>query len=125
MSCHTDRCPTGVATQDPSRQRALVPADKAERVQRFHDNTLAALRELIAAAGLDHPGQLGPEHIIRRVSATEVRSLSVLLRFMQPGELLAGETPAHPVFEAFWADARSDSFRAPERVMAMRGTKIR
>jgi glutamate synthase domain-containing protein 2 len=125
MSCHTDRCPTGVATQDPSRQRALVPADKAARVHAFHDNTLAALRELIAAAGLDHPGQLGPEHIIRRISSTEVRSLSVLLRFMQPGELLSAGLPDHPVFEAFWADARSDSFCAPARVMAMRGTKIR
>jgi len=125
MSCHTDRCPTGVATQDPSRQRALVPADKAARVHAFHDNTLVALRELIAAAGLDHPGQIGPEHVIRRVSSTEVRSLSVLLRFMQPGELLHGGLPGHPVFEAFWADARSDSFCAPARVMAMRGTKIR
>ena len=26
--CHTDRCPTGVATQDPTRQRALVVPDK-------------------------------------------------------------------------------------------------
>ena len=125
MSCHTDRCPTGVATQDPARQRGLVPADKAARVHAFHENTLVALRELIAAAGLDHPGQLGPEHIIRRVSPTEVRSLSVLLRFMQPGELLAGVLPGHPVFEAFWQDARSDSFCAPARVMAMRETKIR
>ncbi len=125
MSCHTDRCPTGVATQDPTRQRALVVPDKAARVHAFHENTLKALRELIAAAGLEHPGQLGPEHIIRRVSPTEVRSLSVLLRFMQPGELLSGELPPHPVFEAFWADSRSDSFCAPARVMAMRGTKIR
>jgi len=125
MSCHTDRCPTGVATQDPSRQRALVPEDKATRVHRYHENTLVALRELIAAAGLEHPGQLGPEHIIRRLSPTEVRSLSVLLRFMQPGELLAGEVPDHPVFTAFWADARSDSFAPPARLAAMRGSKIR
>jgi hypothetical protein len=125
LSCHTDRCPTGVATQNQRRQQALVPADKATRVFQFHENTLMALRELIAAAGLEHPGQLGPEHIIRRVSSTEVRSLSVLLRFMEPGALLSDEVPNHPVFEAFWAEARSDSFAAPARVMAMRGTKIR
>src|SRR6516162_844142 len=28
QSCHTDRCPTGVATQDKVRQRALVVSDK-------------------------------------------------------------------------------------------------
>ena len=124
LSCHTDRCPTGVATQDPGRQRALVPQDKATRVFHFHENTLQALGELIAAAGLEHPGQLGPEHIIRRVSATEVRSWAALLRFVQPGELLDGAIAEHPVFQAFWADARADSFRAPDRVMAMRSRKI-
>ncbi len=39
-SCHTDKCPTGVATQDPVRQRALVVPDKAQRVANFHANTL-------------------------------------------------------------------------------------
>ena len=125
MSCHTDRCPTGVATQDPGRQRALVPEDKAARVFHFHENTLQALGELIAAAGLDHPGQLGPEHIIKRVSATEVRSWAALLPFVKPGELLDGGIPDHAVFQTFWADARPDSFCAPERVMAMRSSKSR
>src|SRR5690606_1726992 len=82
QTCHTDRCPTGVATQDPSRWRALDVPDKAERVKNFHDNTLRALREMIAAAGLVHPGQLGPEHIIRRVSGKEIRSLGSLYAFL-------------------------------------------
>ena len=125
MSCHTDRCPTGVATQNQARQRALVPEDKATRVLRFHENTLMALRELIAAAGLDHPNQLGPEHIIRRISSTKVSSLSMLMPFLEPGQLLDGKLPDHPVFQAFWAEARSDSFSAPARAMAMRSTKIR
>ena len=55
QTCHTDRCPTGVATQDPTRQRALVVPDKADAVYNFHHATLHALAELIAAAGLDHP----------------------------------------------------------------------
>jgi glutamate synthase domain-containing protein 2 len=40
QSCHTNKCPTGVATQDPLRQRALVVPDKAQRVLNFHRNTL-------------------------------------------------------------------------------------
>jgi glutamate synthase domain-containing protein 2 len=125
LSCHTDRCPTGVTTQNQARQAALVPADKATRVQQFHANTLMALRDLIAAAGLQHPDELGPEHIIRRVSSTEVRPLSRLLNYLQPGSLLAESVPAHSVFEAFWADARSDSFMAPAQVRAMRSSKMR
>ena len=54
-SCHTNRCPTGVATQDQLRQRALVVADKAPRVANFHKNTLRALAELLGSAGLSHP----------------------------------------------------------------------
>jgi len=109
MSCHTGRCPTGVATQDRVRQRALVVPDKAERVANFHRNTLRALAELIAAAGLTHPSQLRPHHIVRRVNEREILPLSVLHPPMQPGELLDGEADS-PVFKAFWSRARADCF---------------
>ncbi len=122
-ACHTDHCPTGVATQDASRWRALDVADKAQRVANFQQNTLHALAELIAAAGLEHPGQLGPEHIIRRVSADEVRSLASLYAFLQPGELLE-RVPQHAVFQRFWAEARADSFEPPANVAMLRGSKV-
>lgn len=123
QTCHTGRCPTGVATQDPRRQKALVVEDKAARVRGFHDNTLNALKELLQAAGLEHPQELGPEHIIRRVSQTQVRSLASLYPWIKPGELLAG-TPDHAVFALFWESAHSDSFAPPARVGAMRATKL-
>ena len=123
MSCHTDRCPTGVATQDPSRWKKLDVPDKASRVAEFHGNTLHALRDLLCAAGLEHPDQLGPEHILRRVSPTEVRSLASLYRFLRPGELLGGRIPEHAVFQDFWQAARSDAFIPPENVMRLRSGK--
>ncbi|KQZ57624.1 MULTISPECIES: FMN-binding glutamate synthase family protein [unclassified Lysobacter] len=122
QSCHTDRCPSGVATQDPNRWRHLDVPDKATRVFHFHDNTLKALRDLLCAAGLSHPQQLGPEHILRRVSATEVRSLGALYNFLAPGDLL-GRIPDHAVFQSYWADARSDSFAPPDKVASLRGSK--
>ena len=122
LSCHTDRCPTGIATQDPARWKRLDVPDKAARVAEFHENTLHALRELLCAAGLEHPDQLGPEHILRRVSPVEVRSLGALYRFLRPGELLAG-IPEHAVFQDFWHVARSDSFMPPEHVMRLRSGK--
>jgi glutamate synthase domain-containing protein 2 len=123
LSCHTDRCPTGIATQDPSRWRKLDVADKSVRVAEFHDNTLHALRDLLCAAGLEHPEQLGPEHILRRVSPTEVRSLGALYRFLAPGELLGQRVPNHAVFRDFWQDARSDAFLPPASVLRLRGGK--
>ncbi len=122
QSCHTDRCPSGVATQDPSRWKALDVPDKATRVQGFHANTLKALRDLLCAAGLDHPSQLGPEHILQRVSPYEVRSLAALYRFLQPGDLV-GRIPDHAVFQAFWAQSSSESFAAPAKVRALRDSR--
>ena len=90
----------------------------------FHENSLKALKELIAAAGLRHPSELGPEHVIRRVSSTEVRSLSALYQFVGPGELL-GELPDHAVFKVFWDAARADSFAPPRTVLEVHHTKSR
>ncbi len=124
QNCHTDKCPTGVATQDPSRWKKLDVPDKSERVQMFHENTLKALKELLAASGLTHPNQIGPEHIIRRVSSVEVRSLSALYPFVKPGELIGG-VPDHAVFKVFWNVARSDSFAPPTTVLEQQHTKTR
>lgn len=113
QSCHTDRCPTGIATQDPMRQRALVVPDKAERVANFHQNTLKALAELIAAAGLNHPTELKPHHLVRRVSANQVKLASALLPYLEPGQLLSEfnpETELPEVFATYWPIAQADSF---------------
>jgi len=114
QSCHTGECPTGVTSQDPMRQRALVVPDKAERVYRFHHNTLHALQELVQAAGLHHPNDITADHILRRVSGFEVGRLANLLPYMKPGELLAaerGDAPwIQPGFEQYWRRARADSF---------------
>ena len=125
QSCHTDRCPTGVATQDPGRWSKLDVPDKAARVASFHRNTLHALKELIQATGLAHPCELGPEHVIRRVSANQVRSLASLYPFLEPGELLHGVPEGHVVFERFWECARADSFAPPTEMRARRASKSR
>ena len=113
--CHTGACPTGVATQDPQRQQALVVPDKIERVARYHRNTLHALQELVQAAGLHHPGEITAAHIVRRVANDQVRLLRNQLCFLEPGELLAaargeGDWP-HNVYRVYWPIARADSFQ--------------
>ncbi|NDY92959.1 FMN-binding glutamate synthase family protein [Ideonella livida] len=118
QSCHTGECPTGVATQDPVRQRALVVTDKIERVAHFHRNTLHALQELVQAAGLHHPNQIGPQHIMRRMESGKVCLLTDHLRFMAPGSLLAAERGQQPwpaeIFARYWPRARADAFSPRE-----------
>ncbi len=110
QSCHTDRCPTGVATQDPTRQRALVVPDKAERVANFHRATLHELAEMTAAAGLDHPTDFKPIHISRRVSAHEVATFADLFPSLKDGELVSGTSD--PRWRKAWDMANPHSFRA-------------
>ncbi len=112
LNCHTDRCPTGVTTQDPLRQRALVVPDKAQRVANYHQNTLKALAELIAAAGLTDAGQLRAHHLVRRVSPNQVKLASALLPYLDPGELLdPSQLQRMPeVFKTYWPIARAASF---------------
>ncbi len=114
QTCHTGRCPTGVTTQDPLRQEALVVPTKTERVFQYHQNTLRALKELVQAAGLTHPNQISAAHIVRRMASGEVKLLANLLPFVQPGALLAamrGEADwPHEVYRVYWHRASGASF---------------
>jgi len=121
QTCHTGNCPTGVATQDIHRERALVVPTKAQRVYSYHQNTLKALQELVQAAGLKHPSEITASHIVRRDNDHQVKLLAHLLSFVKPGALLRGELP-FKVFELYWPVARTDSFAMappePEKVPA-------
>ncbi|WP_373789457.1 FMN-binding glutamate synthase family protein [Delftia acidovorans] len=111
QNCHTGHCPTGVATQDAARQKALVVPDKATRVANFHDKTLHALQELVQAAGLEHPCDITAHHIVRRISDTEVRQLANLVLRVEPGALLGPLDKQHSVFKLYWPGASAHTFQ--------------
>ena len=112
QSCHTGRCPTGVTTQDPVRQRSLVVPDKAVRVYNFHQQTLHALQELVQAAGLQHPSDITAHHIVRRGSDHRVSSLAQLMPSQLPeGALLKADLSGLPViYSQHWPAAVAESF---------------
>ncbi|PCH96505.1 MAG: FMN-binding glutamate synthase family protein [Gammaproteobacteria bacterium] len=64
--CNTNKCPTGVASQDVARGKAIDVEDKSKRVKNFHHNTLASFYELVGSMGLDDPAKLMPQMIKRR-----------------------------------------------------------
>ncbi|MEQ1653767.1 MAG: FMN-binding glutamate synthase family protein [Hyphomicrobium sp.] len=108
QQCHTDKCPTGVATQDVMRQRAVSVPAKSERVASFHKQTVKALSELTAAAGLDHPSELNPTHFMYRAAPDRAISFAELHKFLAPGELIAGTNV--PLFRDAWDLAQASSF---------------
>jgi glutamate synthase domain-containing protein 2 len=109
MRCHTDTCPTGVATQSPARQRGLVVTDKAERVARYQRSTLNALHEIVVAAGLQTPDEFTPSMLRQRINVAEMRSMNEVFPFLKEGELLAD--PEGTPFARWWREADPDSFR--------------
>ncbi len=103
-SCHTNRCPSGVATQDPTRQRALVVPDKAERVANFHRNTLIGFGEMLGAMGLDRPDQISVDVLHIRMSDPT----SLLHHRLEDGQLAQTDCPLP--FARPWAEAQAGSF---------------
>lgn len=91
--CHSNHCPTGVATQLPHLTRGLDIPDKAARVARYHHETVLAFYELLGAAGLSHPDDLRPWHIHRRISQTEVKNYAQIYPYLRPGDLLESSPP--------------------------------
>ena len=71
--CNEDTCPTGIATQNPARYKALDIDLKADRVARYHASMITNLTSLLATAGLENLQELKPWHINRRVNGTDVR----------------------------------------------------
>jgi glutamate synthase domain-containing protein 2 len=109
MRCHDDTCPTGVATQDITRQRGLVVEDKAERVARFQRQTLMGLREIVVAMGLDNPWQIKPCDLSERIGSARAAPVDRIYEFLEDGQLLA-EPEATP-YARYWQAARADSFK--------------
>lgn len=61
--CHTDRCPTGVATQNPRLVRGLDPTDKGVRCGNYLAGVRFELERLSRACGVDHPAKVSAEMI--------------------------------------------------------------
>ena len=108
LRCNTNRCPTGVATQDPELTKGLYVPDKAIRVANFHHETVRSLLDVVAAAGLSSPHELGPGHIMRRVSPTQIKSYADIYPRVAVGSLL--QEPLPEILAHDWRGANAQTF---------------
>ncbi|MBB3606888.1 glutamate synthase domain-containing protein 2 [Mycolicibacterium sp. BK556] len=108
MKCNTNKCPTGVATQDQGRARALYVPDKTERVVNFQRATVASAAQIVASMGLDSFGELQPSMLNRRIEGQRTRTYAEIYEWLMPGELL--EDPPES-WRSDWIEASADEFR--------------
>jgi glutamate synthase domain-containing protein 2 len=79
QTCHTDTCPTGVATQNAWLAHGLDPALKSVRAATYIGTLRRDLRKVAEACGVEHPGLID-------TSAVEV---------------LTGRTASRPLLEVY------------------------
>ena len=93
LVCNTNKCPSGVATQNKELNAGLVVSDKAQRIFNYHDDTVKTFVELLGAAGIDNPSQITRSHIYRRVFMNEVRTFEDIFPSCEPGSFLQNNIP--------------------------------
>lgn len=113
QKCHTNRCPTGVATQDKRLAAGLDPEKKAESVYNFHKATVAEATQIISTLGVDSPSQLSPDMLFKHVTQTDTLSYAQVMEWMDSGVLL--EAPPAD-WQADWNAASADHFGPAARV---------
>jgi glutamate synthase domain-containing protein 2 len=108
LSCNTNRCPTGVATQDKSRWKTLDVEDKYMRVARFQKATVHSFLEVLGAMGLSKPRDLKPE-LIRHYENNAINiTYAEIYPMLKKGELLSKNIS--PAFKKNWELAKAESF---------------
>ncbi|MCB1286829.1 MAG: FMN-binding glutamate synthase family protein, partial [Mycobacterium sp.] len=104
---HTNRCPAGVATQDPGLARALHVPNKIDRVANFQRGTVASAAQMVASMGLDGFGELTPAMLNRRIDSYRSGSYAEIYEWLMPCELL--ECPPE-AWLSDWIEACAEEF---------------
>lgn len=91
LECNSNTCPTGIATQNKSLMQGLVVKEKKMHVANYHQETIEALVELLAAAGLKHPKEITRKHINRRITMTSYKRFEEIYGDVKVGEYLYGK----------------------------------
>lgn len=93
LECNTNKCPTGIATQDKKYVIGLDIPAKTERVANYHKETINAFVEMLAAAGLKSQKELNRSHIYRRVSMNRIRRYDEIYKYIPNKSLLRKNHP--------------------------------
>ena len=74
LICDTERCPVGIATQNPALYKGLDPANKSVRVFNLHLNTIKATKEMMEACGFLDTESIHASKIFRKIDSQITKS---------------------------------------------------
>jgi len=106
-SCNTNNCPTGIATQDKVRAKAINVERRSVRVANYQQGTVAAFLELCGALGYDDPRLLTPADLYQRFD-DGLRHFDQINTPLSHGQLLTSSIPN--VYAEDWQKAQYDKF---------------
>src|SRR6056297_338663 len=116
LVCNTNRCPTGITTQDPRLTRGLDVSDKGSRVARYQRETLHALVDIVSSAGLQSPCEITRSHLYRRIDQQAVARYDQMYPYPATGSFRA--SPPQGPYADDIREANSDSFLPQRYVFA-------
>ena len=106
-ACNTNHCPTGIATQDPKRAKAVDVDEKSVRVKNFHHGTVEAFLELCGAMGYSNPCDLSPSDLYSRIEGG-MKSFDEIYEPMVDKQLFSDTAPDS--YRGDWLKASAASF---------------
>ncbi len=114
LECNLNKCPTGITTQKKSLVKGLVVEQKAPRVRNFHEETVRALSELLAASGQEHPEEMTRDDIYHRVGSSKILRFDELYPPLEAGCMVNGNTP--PEYQRYVDAASAETFATNFRI---------
>ena len=87
QKCHTDHCPTGVATQNKRLQRGIDVQVKAERCAQYIIGFRKELLQLTHATGHEHPSEFTGKDIEISSGVNEFSNLEDVLKYRKNSNL--------------------------------------
>ena len=109
LQCHSNTCPTGVATQNPDLEKGLVPEEKRIRVARYQHETVKSAVDLMASAGISHPDYVGRNVVSTRIDRTRIATFEEIYPELENG-CLVNENTVPERFLIAWKRASVEKF---------------
>ncbi len=107
QACNTNKCPTGITTQDPARGKAVNVDSKHIHVANFHAQTVNSFMNLCGAMGYEHPDKLRPCDLYRRFDQG-LMHFDEIYSPLESGQLLTGDIPK--TYAVDWQKASAEYF---------------
>ena len=116
LSCNTNTCPTGVATQDPNLYKGLDVNHKSTRVAMFHSKTLRAMVDILSSTGHRSTSDLNRTHIFRRIDQQTVKRYDEIFPLVEPGSFINEDNAPH-CYQLHLQEACASTFK-PAKTLA-------